>query len=193
MDYKYIEQQLERYWQGETSVEEESILRTFFCAGDVPAHLERYAAIFQMQHLASQEHLSDDFDQRMMALVESETRKAVAPKTQLTANADADTPKTKAKVISLRSRLVPLFNAAASVAVFVTVGLAVEQATRGNVNNDGSASKSTASAVYMSDEQVAAIAGKALQVQENTFTAQTITTGDSLPLSAIPVEVPMEE
>ena len=30
MDYKYIEQLLERYWQCQTSVEEERILRDFF-------------------------------------------------------------------------------------------------------------------------------------------------------------------
>jgi hypothetical protein len=179
MDYKYIEQLLERYWEGETSVEEESILRTFFCAGDVPAQLQRYVPIFQMQQHAAQERLSDDFDQRMMALVEKDTKQKVQPET-------------KAKVISLRSRLVPLFNAAASIAVFVTVGLAVEQATR-NVNSNNADSKSTASAIYMSEEQVADITNKALQVQENTFTAQTVTTGDSLILPTLPVEVPVEE
>ena len=30
MDYKYIEQLLERYWNCETSLEEEQILRSFF-------------------------------------------------------------------------------------------------------------------------------------------------------------------
>ena len=30
MDYKYIEQLLERYWNCETSLEEEQILRAFF-------------------------------------------------------------------------------------------------------------------------------------------------------------------
>ena len=38
MDYKDIEQLLERYWQCETSVEEESVLRDFFSREDVPAH-----------------------------------------------------------------------------------------------------------------------------------------------------------
>ena len=36
MDYKYIEQLLERYFNAETSLEEESILRTFFSQTDVP-------------------------------------------------------------------------------------------------------------------------------------------------------------
>ena len=30
MDYKYINQLLDRYWKCETSLEEEEILRTFF-------------------------------------------------------------------------------------------------------------------------------------------------------------------
>ena len=30
MDYKYIEQLLERYWQCETTLQEENILRAFF-------------------------------------------------------------------------------------------------------------------------------------------------------------------
>ena len=37
MDYKYINQLLERYWNCETSLEEEGILRAFFSQKDVPA------------------------------------------------------------------------------------------------------------------------------------------------------------
>ena len=36
MDYKDIEQLLERYWQCETSVEEEATLRDFFAKEEVP-------------------------------------------------------------------------------------------------------------------------------------------------------------
>ena len=39
MDYKYIEQLLERYWEGETTLQEEAILRAFFSQEDVPAGL----------------------------------------------------------------------------------------------------------------------------------------------------------
>ena len=34
MDYKYIEQLLERYWQGETTLQEEAILCNFFSQPD---------------------------------------------------------------------------------------------------------------------------------------------------------------
>ena len=43
MDYKYIEQILERYWQCETTLHEESILQSFFRQKDVPRHLRPYA------------------------------------------------------------------------------------------------------------------------------------------------------
>ena len=40
MDYKYIEQLLERYWAAETSLEEEDILRAFFSQKEIPAELD---------------------------------------------------------------------------------------------------------------------------------------------------------
>ena len=46
MDSKYIEQLLERYWQCETSLEEEAELRAFFSGSDVPKHLLRYKDLF---------------------------------------------------------------------------------------------------------------------------------------------------
>ena len=46
MDYKYIEQLMERYWRGETSLEEEDILRAFFSQDNVPAELLCYRSLF---------------------------------------------------------------------------------------------------------------------------------------------------
>ena len=46
MDYKYIEQLLERYWEGETTLQEESILRTFFSQPEVPENLRKYQPLF---------------------------------------------------------------------------------------------------------------------------------------------------
>ena len=39
MDYKYINQLLDRYWKAETSLEEEEILRAFFSQDELPAEL----------------------------------------------------------------------------------------------------------------------------------------------------------
>ena len=46
MDYKYIEQLMERYWRCETSLQEEEILRTFFSQENVPAELLSYKDLF---------------------------------------------------------------------------------------------------------------------------------------------------
>ena len=46
MDYKYISQLLDCYWQCETSLEEEEILRAFFSQKDVPVELSKYRALF---------------------------------------------------------------------------------------------------------------------------------------------------
>ena len=51
MDYKYINQLLERYWNCETSLEEEGILRAFFSQKDVPAELRQYQPLFAYQQL----------------------------------------------------------------------------------------------------------------------------------------------
>lgn len=108
MDYKYIEQLLERYWNCETSLEEENILRTFFSQKDVPASLLAYRDIFAYEQSATTtEVLDDDFDSRLLALV------------------DEPQP-VKARTISLTQRLAPLFKAAAVVAILLTLGNAAQ-------------------------------------------------------------------
>ena len=59
MDYKYIEQLLESYWQGETTLQEEAILRNFFSQQDIPEHLRKYKALFTYE---KKRPLGDDFD-----------------------------------------------------------------------------------------------------------------------------------
>ena len=102
MDYKNIEQLLERYWQCETSLEEESQLRDFFSKGEVPAHLLRYKNLFVYQQVQQEEGLGEDFDARILSQVE--------------------TPVVKAKRLTLVSRFVPLFKAAAVVAIILSLG-----------------------------------------------------------------------
>ena len=111
MDYKYINQLLDRYWKGETSLEEEEILRAFFSQDELPAELKPYQALFSYEMgEAKQETLGDDFDQKMMAMIEDEYTKKP----------------NKAKVVSLTERLKPLFKAAAVVAIILTLGNAAQ-------------------------------------------------------------------
>ena len=103
MDYKYINQLLERYWNGETSLEEEKILRTFFSQTDIPADLEQYRPFFvYTQEEVRRTVLGDDFDERILSLVD-------------------EAPAVKARTVSLTQRMMPLFKAAAMVAIIITL------------------------------------------------------------------------
>ena len=111
MDYKYIEQLMERYFQGETSLQEEQILKAFFAQPEqeVPGQLRQYIPLFAA--LQREETLGDDFDQRMLAMVE-------VPKT------------VKARTISMSQRLQPLLRAAAVVAILFTIGTAIDRSVQ---------------------------------------------------------------
>lgn len=118
MDYKYIEQLLERYWDCETSIEEESILRTFFSQKDVPARLLKYRSLFECPKLdADNNVLGDDFDEKVLAAIGvNEPTNDTQPQQVVV----------KARMIPLRNYLKPLFKAAAIVAMVLTIGDAAQ-------------------------------------------------------------------
>lgn len=119
MDYKYIEQLLERYWACETTLQEEEILRTFFSQEDVPADLQKYRALFvYAQQEATQKVLGDDFDEKILSMI------------------DEPTP-VKARTIKMRQRLMPLFKAAAVVAIILTLSNALQVPFMQNNDNVG--------------------------------------------------------
>lgn len=106
MDYKYIEQLIESYFQCETTLKEEEILRTFFSQEDVPVWLMKYQALFSYE-TQKEEPLGDDFDKRVLATIEQETP-------------------VKARVVTITQRLKPLFKAAAIVAIILTIANAAQ-------------------------------------------------------------------
>ena len=63
MNAQQIEQLLQRYWDAETTVEEEGQLRQFFNGNDVPQHLMRYKDLFVYEKFMQDEHLSEDFNE----------------------------------------------------------------------------------------------------------------------------------
>ena len=68
MDYKYIEQLLDRYWTCSTTPAEERILRDFFSQPDVPASLSRYKDLFVYERQQAEVRLGADFDERLLRL-----------------------------------------------------------------------------------------------------------------------------
>ena len=110
MDYKYIEQLLERYWACETSLQEEQILRTFFQQQEVPEHLMAYKAIFDVQQEQAEAALGEDFDERVLQMIEGDSVKALPLRGGL----------------RRRSFLRPLYQAAGLVALILTIGIAAQ-------------------------------------------------------------------
>ena len=106
MDYKYIEQLLERYFQCETTLKEEEILRAFFTQEDVPVWLAKYKTLFDYE-AQRVEPLGDDFDEHILEMIEQQEP-------------------VKAHVLTMTQRLMPLFKAAAVVAIVLTLGNAAQ-------------------------------------------------------------------
>lgn len=145
MDYKYIEQLLERYWKCETSLEEEEILRTFFSQKDVPADLLPFRDLFVYEHSEKKEMvLGDDFDQKIMEMIDEPAH-------------------VKARVVTMTHRLAPLFKAAAVVAIFLTLGNAAQVA----FDNDEQPATETASTHKL-------VKGKSVAMNDSVKTDTTL-------------------
>lgn len=117
MDYKYINQLLERYWDGKTTLEEEEILRTFFSQIDIPEELEKYRPLFLYEQVERKTNvLGSDFDEKILSMI------------------DEPIP-VKARTITFTQRLMPLFRAAAIVAIVLTLGNAAQVAFNSGTDN----------------------------------------------------------
>ncbi len=62
MDSKHIEQLLEKYWNAETSLEEEQELHQFFQRADVPENLKETATLFRYFETEKTRTLNENFD-----------------------------------------------------------------------------------------------------------------------------------
>ncbi len=107
LNAQQIEQLLQRYWDAETTVDEERQLRQFFNGNDVPQHLIRYKDLFVYEEFMQQDHLDEDFDERVLKQVEVLV--------------------VKAKSVSIFSRLAPIAKAAAAVAMLLALGNLAER------------------------------------------------------------------
>ena len=117
MDYKYIEQLLERYWQCQTSIEEERILRDFFSQETVPSHLQRYCMLFSFEQKEKELRLGADFDRKILSKIEK--------------------PSVKAKRNTIRLQLMPFYRAVAVVAVVLSLGFAAQHSFQNDTEQPG--------------------------------------------------------
>lgn len=116
MDYNYIEQLLKLYWQCETSLQEEDILRKFFAQDILPQGMEKYRALFAAQTPAGQE-LDETFDEKVLQAI--------------------DEPRpVKARVVGIGQHLIPLLKAAAVVAVVFSLGNIARYSLAGDDGGD---------------------------------------------------------
>lgn len=103
MDSKKLEQLLAKYWECETSLEEEKQLRDFFSSAEVPKEFKSVAELFR--HFESNDkttELGNDFDEKLFNKIKSQ-----------------DTAKPKGKVIRWISDFAKV---AAVLVILVTAG-----------------------------------------------------------------------
>lgn len=101
MNSEQIHSLLEKYWNCETSVQEEKELQTFFSDGDVPEEFRQYIPLFSYIRNEQSVTLSEDFSERLENALEAEG---------------------KEKYITIRI-FAPLFRIAVSVLLIIGVGV----------------------------------------------------------------------
>lgn len=75
MDSKEIGQLLEKYWNCETSLEEEQVLRSYFNGPNVPEQLKETAELFKFFEGERLRALDGEFDNQVMRSVKKTERK----------------------------------------------------------------------------------------------------------------------
>jgi len=66
MDLKQVEIVLNKYWEGDTTLEEEKQLQQFFTYGEVPENLQVYRPLFSLSEIDMEPDLGLDFDRQLI-------------------------------------------------------------------------------------------------------------------------------
>ena len=119
MDYKYIEQLLDKYFDATSSDSEEKILKIFFSQKEIPAHLAPFADIFRLAEAELETTPGNGFEERLM-------QRIGIPE-------DTAPQHVKARRMTLSQRLQPLGRAAAAVAIVALVGGSIYRAYMTNI------------------------------------------------------------
>jgi len=144
MDYNYIKCLIQRYFECETTLEEEQILHKFFMQDSLPAELQQYKALFTTFEAEAETELPADFDEQLQARIQSletASQKTVAQPivVELKSGAQQNASAFKARLVTFNRNLSPFYKAVASIALIITVGV---------VSNRYWASNSQEPAVY---------------------------------------------
>ncbi len=75
MDYTSIENILDKYWAGETNLDEEKQLIEFFSSEEVPTHLKEHQEYFFALNTMRSMKLDDSFDDEILQLIEERSQK----------------------------------------------------------------------------------------------------------------------
>lgn len=109
---KRIEELLEKYYAGETSIEEERMLRRFFAGPDVPEHLSAESALFRYFEREGRSALPGNLQERLEGMIEP--RELVKP----------------SRVIGLKHYWI----GAAAAVILILVGIFVDMQIRKNTS-----------------------------------------------------------
>ena len=76
MDSNKVKILLEKYWDGESSLEEETQLRAYFQGNQIEDELKPYQPLFQFFHVEHEKHLTTDFDEKLIQNLQRTEREA---------------------------------------------------------------------------------------------------------------------
>ncbi|MDD3788558.1 MAG: hypothetical protein PHO94_07665 [Petrimonas sp.] len=74
MEFENIHTLINKYWNCETSTQEEQILQDFFSQEEIPDELKEYAPLFRYKKDSQSKTLSSDFDKRLSTAIREQEK-----------------------------------------------------------------------------------------------------------------------
>ncbi len=74
MDSETAKKLLVKYWNCETTLKEEELLRSYFHQNDVPEDIVKYQKLFEFFYKKKKEIITEDFDKRVLDLVKKDIK-----------------------------------------------------------------------------------------------------------------------
>ena len=74
MDSETAKKLLDKYWNCETTLKEEELLRTYFQQNEVPEDIKKFQKLFKFFNEEKRKELTDDFDHRVLDFVKKDKK-----------------------------------------------------------------------------------------------------------------------